>query len=127
MNKKTVVIGIWLVAIFCALTGIASIFYGYLAIYSLSGFTSIFIGAVIIVIASGLIKRHAVARIGAYLILITCSIGCLMWLFFYQHNPNTQISNIGLIEYFCIFYIVLSAIAIIFMSTPSAKKYFMQQ
>ena len=124
MSESFIRIGVWLVAILCALTGLASIFYGYIAIYSLSGFTSIFIGAAIVLIAIGLIKRHAVARIGAYLVLVVSSIGCLMWLFFYQYNPNTQIENIGMIEYFCLLYIFIAVFAVLFLSIRSTREYF---
>ena len=124
MSENFIRIGIWMIAAFCALTGLASIFYGYLAIYSLTGFTSIFIGVAIIIIAIGLIKRHAVARLGALLVLIACSIGCLMWLFFYQHNPNTQTDSIGLIEYFCFIYLLIAILAIVFLSFKNIKQYF---
>ncbi|MEM7401737.1 MAG: hypothetical protein AAF304_07295, partial [Pseudomonadota bacterium] len=70
MSNSSANLGVWLIATVCTLTGIASIFYGYIAIYSLSGFSSIFIGVVIVVIAVGLIKKHSVARVGAILVLI---------------------------------------------------------
>ena len=124
MSESFIRIGVWLTAIICALTGLASIFYGYIAIYSLSGFTSIFIGAIIVLIALGLIKRHAVARIGAYLVLVVSSIGCLMWLFLYQYNPNTQIKNIGTIEYFCLLYIFIAVLAVLFLSIKATREYF---
>ena len=124
MSESFIRIGVWFVAIQCALTGLASIFYGYIAIYSLSGFTSIFIGAAIVLIAIGLIKRHAVARIGAYFVLVVSSTGCLMWLFLYQHNTNTQIENIGTIEYFCLLYIFIAVFAVLFLSIKTTREYF---
>ncbi len=125
MNNSLTKTGVWLIATVCALTGIASIFYGYIAIYSLSGFSSIFIGVVIIVIAVGLFKRHSVARVGAILVLLICSTGCVMWLFFYQHNPNANLENAGLIEYFCLIYILVALISILFLSLKKTKQYFL--
>jgi len=124
MSEGFIKSGVWLVATVCALTGFASIFYGYIAIYSLSGFTSIFIGVAITLIAIGLIKRHSVARAGAIIVLLICSIGCLMWLFFYQHNPNTKLDNAGAIEYFCLLYILIAFIAIVFLLLKKTKEYF---
>lgn len=124
MSDSFIKTGVWLVATVCALTGFASIFYGYIAIYSLSGFTSIFIGVAIILIAIGLIKRHSVARVGAIVVLMICSTGCLMWLFFYQYNPNAKLDNLGLIEYFCLIYILLAMTAICFLLIKSTKEYF---
>ena len=124
MSDSSIKTGVWLVATVCALTGMASIFYGYIAIYSLSGFTSIFIGVAIILIAIGLIKRHSVARVGAIVVLMLSNIGCLMWLFFYQYNPNAKLDNLGLIEYFCLIYILLATTAISFLLIKSTKEYF---
>jgi len=127
MSDGFIKTGVWLVATVCALTGFASIFYGYIAIYSLSGFTSIFIGVAITIIALGLIKRHSVARVGAIIVFIVCSVGCVMWLFFYQHNPNTKLDNVGAIEYFCMLYIVIAFMAVIFLLLRKTKQFFSVQ
>jgi hypothetical protein len=124
VSETVIRIGVWLVALFCALTGIATIFYGFIAIYSLSGFTSIFIGVVIVIISVGLLKRHAIARVGALIILILSSTGCAMWLFFFQYNTDVQQKSLGQLEYFCLIYIVFSVIAILFLSIKKTKSYF---
>ena len=121
MSLNAVKIGVWLVALLCALMGI---FYGYIAIYSLSGFTSIFIGVAIILISIGLLKRHAVARIGTYIVLIISGAYCFMWLYLFQQNATPQQKNIGQIEYFCFIYIVLALVAIVFLSIPATRRYF---
>ena len=124
MSESVTRVGVWMVALICILTGISSVFYGYIAIYSLSGFTSIFIGVAIILISIGLLKRHAVARIGAYIVLIISGTGCLMWLYFFQQNAAPQQKYIGLTEYFCLIYIVLAIAAIVFLSVPVTRRYF---
>ena len=127
MNDSFTKSGVWLIAITLALTGLASIFYGYIAIYSLSGFSSIFIGVIIIIIAVGLTKKHSVARVGAIFILLICSVGCVMWLLFYQYNPNENLENAGLIEYFCLTYLFIAFLSIIFLLRKKTKKYFIEQ
>ncbi len=124
MSERFAILGIYLVALICALTGIGTIVYGYIAIYSLSGFTSIFIGVAIILIAIGLIKQHAVARIGACIVLIISATGCFWWLFVYQQIEVSQVNLFGLVEYFCLIYIAVSIVAIIFLTLPSTRKYF---
>ena len=124
MNDNMTKTGVWLIAIVCAFTGLASIIYGYIAIYSLSGFSSIFIGAVIIVIAIGLIKRHSIARIGAMIVLLIFSMGCVMWLSFFQQTLDAKLENASLIEYFCLLYILIALISILFLLLRKTKAYF---
>jgi hypothetical protein len=125
LSVGIVKIGVSLIAFFCALIGLFTIYYGYTAIYTLSGFTSIFIGVATILIAIGLIKRHNVARIGAYFILLISSFGYVLWLIIvFRTNENVQISDLGLLEYICIIYILLATIAICFLSIKSTSEYF---
>ena len=126
MSDRITIAGTWIVAILCVLTGVVSVVYGYLAISSLSGFSSIFIGVIIIVISAGLTKKHSVARVGAIIILLICSIGCVMGLFFYRNSLNINLDNIGLIEYFCLIYLIASILSIIFLLRKKTKEYFVQ-
>ena len=126
MSDRITIAGTWIVAILCVLTGVVSVVYGYLAISSLSGFSSIFIGVIIIVISAGLTKKHSVARVGAIIILLICSIGCVMGLFFYRNSLNINLDNIRLIEYFCLFYLIAAILSIIFLLRKKTKEYFVQ-
>jgi len=81
MTTKFTVIGVWVVSIFCGLLGLSTIYYGFTTVYAYSGFTSIFVGVAIVLIAVGLIKKHHIARIGAYVIIIISALNLLFWLY----------------------------------------------
>ena len=125
VNTNYINVGVWLVAIFCALEGLFTIYYGFTTIYAYSGFTSIFIGVATILIAIGLTKKHHIARIGAYIIFIISSLTIALILYVgFGPNEYGKASGFGLIEYMCVIYIFLAFIAIIFLSLSSVRKYF---
>jgi len=125
VNTNYINVGVWLVAIFCALEGLFTIYYGFTTIYAYSGFTSIFIGVATMLIAIGLTKKHHIARIGAYIVLIISGLTIAFILYVgLRPNEDGDVSGFGLIEYVCVIYIFLTIIAVIFLSLPSARKYF---
>ena len=125
VNTNYINVGVWLVAIFCALEGLFTIYYGFTTIYAYSGFTSIFIGVATILIAIGLTKKHHIARIGAYIVFIISSLTIALILYVgLRPNEYGKVSAFGLVEYMCVIYMFLSTVAIIFLSLLSVRKYF---
>ncbi|QMU61973.1 MAG: hypothetical protein GKR92_09805 [Gammaproteobacteria bacterium] len=125
MNTNSINVGVWLVAIFCALEGLFTIYYGFITIYAYSGFTSIFIGVATILIAVGLIKKHHIARVGAYVVFVISGLTIALILYVgLRPNEDGEVNGFGLLEYLCVIYIFLAFIAVIFLSLPSARKYF---
>jgi len=105
--------------------GLFTIYYGFTTIYAYSGFTSIFIGVATMLIAIGLTKKHHIARIGAYIVLIISGLTIAFILYVgLRPNEDGDVSGFGLLEYVCVIYIFLTIIAVIFLSLPSARKYF---
>jgi len=114
-----------LVAILCALEGLFTIYYGFTTIYAYSGFTSIFIGVATMLIAIGLIKKHHIARIGAYIVFIISGLTIALILYVgFRPNEDGEVNGFGLLEYMCVVYIFLALVAVIFLLLPSARKYF---
>lgn len=125
MSVNIVTVGVWLVAIFCALLGLSTIYYGFTTIYAYSGFTSIFVGVAIMLIAIGLIKKHHIARIGAYIVFIISGLNLAFWLYIVlRPNEDGSVSRFGALEYLCMIYILLAIIAVMFLSIPSTRKFF---
>lgn len=125
MNSKAVRSGIWLVAILCAFQGLLTIYYGFTTIYAYSGFTSIFVGVAIMLIVIGLIKKHHIARIGAYIIFIISALNFIFVLFIAsQPNEDGNVNDFGVLEYVCAIYIFLAIVAIIFLSLKTTREYF---
>ncbi len=124
MNSKAVKIGVWLIAILCALQGLLTIYYGYITIYAYSGFTSIFVGVAIMLIVIGLIKKHHIARIGAYIILIISALNFIFVLYIAsQPNEDGNVPGLGVFEYACAAYVLLATVAIIFLSLKTTREY----
>jgi hypothetical protein len=125
VNTNLVNFGVWLVAIFCALLGLSTIYYGFTTIYAYSGFTSIFVGVAIMLIAIGLIKKHHIARIGAYIVFVISGLNFAFWLYIVlRPNEDGSVSSFGALEYLCVIYIFLAIVAVLFLSIPSTRKYF---
>lgn len=125
MSVNITSIGVWLVAVFCALMGLFTIYYGFTTIYAYSGFTSIFVGVAIMLITIGLIKKHHIARIGAYAVLIVSSLNFLFLLYIIlRPNEDGQVGSLGVLEYLLISYIILAIVAIGFLTLKSTRKYF---
>lgn len=125
MSVNIVRFGVWSVAIFCALQGLFTIYYGFTTIYAYSGFTSIFVGVAIMLIAIGLIKKHHIARIGAYIVFIISGLNYAFWLYIVlRPNEDGRVSGFGVLEYLCVSYIFLAVVAIIFLSISSTRKHF---
>ena len=125
MRINCIKAGVWLVALFCALQGLFTIYYGFITIYAYSGFTSIFVGVATTLIAIGLIKKHHIARIGAYIVFIVSGFYFTFWLYIViRPNDDGQVSSFSIVEYLCISYIFLAIFAIIFLAMPSTRKYF---
>ncbi len=125
MNDKIVKVGVWLVAIFCALEALITVYYGFTTIYAYSGFTSIFIGVAIMLIAIGLIKKHHIARIGACIVFIITSLN-LIFLLYIVLRPNEDggVGSLGIQEYLYMVYIILAIAAILFLSLKTTREYF---
>lgn len=122
---KIVNVGVWFVAIFCAIQGLFTIYYGFTTIYAYSGFTSIFVGVATVLIAIGLTKKHHIARVGAYIVFIISGLNYAFLLYIaLRPNEEGQVSSIGLIEYMCVIYIFLAIVSIIFLSISSTRKHF---
>ena len=125
MNSKVTKTGVWLIAALCALQGLLTIYYGFTTIYAYSGFTSIFVGVAIMLIVMGLIKKHHIARIGAYIILIISALNFIFVLYIAsQPNEDGNVNGIGLFEYACAAYVFLAIVAIIFLSLKTTREYF---
>lgn len=125
MSDRVVIFGVWLVAIFCALVGLFTIYYGFTTIYAYSGFTSIFIGVATVLIAIGLIKKHHIARIGAYIVFVISSLNFAFLLYIIlRPNEHGEAGNLGVFEYFIISYIFLAIAAIGFLTLKSTRQYF---
>lgn len=125
MKINFINVGVWLVALFCALEGLFTIYYGFITIYAYSGFTSIFVGVAITLIAIGLIKKHHIARIGAYIVFIVSGFYFAFWLYIViRPNDDGKVSSFSVVEYLCVSYIFLAIFAIIFLSIPSTRKHF---
>ncbi len=125
MNSKVVKTGIWSIAILCALQGLITIYYGFTTIYAYSGFTSIFVGVAIMLIVVGLIKKHHIARIGAYIVLIITALNFVFVLYIAsQPNEDGNVSGFGILEYACAVYIFLAIVSIMFLSLKTTKEYF---
>ena len=125
MSTNCINVGVWLVALFCALVGLFTIYYGFTAIYALSGFTSIFVGVATMLIAIGLIKKHHIARIGAYIVfIISGATLCFLLYIALWPNDDGKVSGFSVLEYLCVSYIFLAVFAIIFLSMPSTRKHF---
>jgi hypothetical protein len=126
MNSNAVRLGVWLVAILCALQGLLTIYYGFTTIYAYSGFTSIFVGVAIMLIVVGLIKKHHIARIGAYIIFMIPAFYFFIFVLFIESQPNKDgdVNDFGVLEYACVIYIFLAIVAIIFLSLKTTREYF---
>ncbi|MGH1537206.1 MAG: hypothetical protein ACRBDX_04040 [Gammaproteobacteria bacterium] len=125
MSTNIVRVGVWLVAIICAIEGLFTIYYGFTTIYAYSGFTSIFVGVAIMLIAIGLVKKHHIARIGACIIFIISSLNLVFLLYIvFRPNEEGKIGNLGLQEYLYVVYIILAIIAILFLSLRTTREYF---
>ena len=125
MNNKVVKVGVWLIAVLCALQGLLTIYYGFITIYAYSGFTSIFVGVAIMLIVIGLIKKHHIARIGAYIIIIISALNFIFVLYIASKpNEDGVVSDFSVFEYACAAYIILAIIAIIFLSLKTTREYF---
>ncbi len=125
MSANITSIGVWIVAVFCALMGLFTIYYGFTTIYAYSGFTSIFVGVAIMLIAIGLIKKHHIARIGAYVVLIISSLNFVFLLYIIlRPNEDVLVGSLGVLEYILISYIFLAIAAIGFLKLKSTRKYF---
>lgn len=125
MSDRVVTFGVWLVAMFCALVGLFTIYYGFTTIYAYSGFTSIFVGVATVLIAIGLIKKHHIARIGAYVVFIISSLNFLFLLYIIlRPNEHGEAGSLGVFEYLLISYIFLAIAAIGFLTLKSTRQYF---
>ena len=125
MSNSLLKTGVWVVAMFCALVGLLTVYYGFTTIYSYSGFTSIFVGVAIILIAIGLIKKHQIARIGAYIVFIMSGLKYAIWLYIVlRPNEDGKVSSFGILEYLCVSYIMLAIASMWFLSLKSTKEYF---
>jgi hypothetical protein len=125
MSTNCINVGVWLVALFCALEGLFTIYYGFITIYALSGFTSIFVGVATMLIAIGLIKKHHIAWIGSYIVFIVSGLYLAFWLYIVlRPNDDGKVSAFSIVEYLCVIYIFLVIFAIIFLSMPSTRKHF---
>lgn len=125
MSVNMVSAGVWLVAIFCALQGLFTIYYGFTTIYAYSGFTSIFVGVATVLIAIGLTKKHHIARVGAYIVFIISGLNYAFLLYIaLRPNEEGEAGRFGLLEYMCVIYIFLAVVAIIFLSISSTRKHF---
>ena len=125
MNSRLVKTGVWLVAVLCALQGMFTIYYGFTTIYAYSGFTSIFVGVAIMLIVVGLIKKHHIARIGAYIVIIISALNFILVLYIASKpNEDGVVSDFGVFEYACAAYVFLAMLAILFLSLKSTRDYF---
>ena len=125
MSNGVLKIGVWMVAMFCALVGLLAVYYGFTTIYSYSGFTSIFVGVAIIMIAVGLIKKHHIARMGAYIVFVMSGFKYAFWLFIVlQPNEDGKVSSFGILEYLCVSYLLLAIASIWFLSLKPTREYF---
>ncbi len=125
MSNRVLKIGIWMVAMFCGMVGLLAVYYGFITIYSYSGFTSIFVGVAIVLIAIGLIKKHYIARIGAYIVFIMSGLKYAFWLYIVlQPKEDGSISNFSILEYLCVSYILFAVAAMWFLSLESTREYF---
>lgn len=124
-NSKAVTTGIWLISLLCALQGLATIYYGFTTIYAYSGFTSIFVGVAIMLIVVGLIKKHQIARIGAYIVLIISALNFIFVLYIASRpDEGGNVSDFGVLEYACAAYIFLAIAAVLFLSLKNTREYF---
>ncbi|MEJ2116182.1 MAG: hypothetical protein P8X88_09130 [Gammaproteobacteria bacterium] len=125
MSNGMLKVGVWGVAMFCALVGLLAVYYGFTTIYSYSGFTSIFVGVAIIMIAIGLIKKHQIARIGAYIVFVMSGLKYAFWLYIVlRPNEDGKVSSFSILEYLCVSYLLLAIASIWFLSLKSTRGYF---
>jgi hypothetical protein len=125
MSNSFLKIGVWMVALFCTLIGLLAVYYGFTTIYSYSGFTSIFVGVAIVLIAIGLIKKHHIARVGAYIVFVLSALKYAFWLYIVlQPSEDGEVRSLGVLEYLCVSYILLAIVSMWFLSLKSTRGYF---